>query len=124
MTPRKPKKIAPSFLAALEKRMEGRAVDFPEIGQTVYVRPLSEAAAAKARPLWSHKDSTGGTKVDESAMTEILIAACTFDAAGNPIFSMEDAKSLPARMESLLYNRLAQAVLAVNGLTVDPQGNS
>lgn len=92
-------------ILAAAKAFTPQPIEVPELGGTVYVRPLS--LAGMARHL-SEPDRHGG-----AAMAMLLDCVC--DETGARIFNRDDAVAL-AEMPENVARKLVEAINAASGL--------
>lgn len=107
-----------SVLAAKDARVERLAV--PEWGGEVCLRVL-DASSRDLLDSWQYaRSKTGSDSIAGIRLRLVCLALC--DAAGQPLFPVEDAESFEqaaagmAGKSSVVINRLAEVALVLNGI--------
>ncbi len=95
------KPVTREGLLASLKAFRPEALDVPELGETVFLRPLSLAGMSK---LGSAKDEKDGSKVAVAVIIE-----CVCDESGARLFTEADRESI-LQMPSGAATRIVEAV--------------
>lgn len=89
-----------------------RALEVPELGATIYLRPLLLGDMLELKAL----------AADERAVTLRAVVLGTFDAEGNRVFGDGDTEELAA-LDGALLQRLAVAILGAGPTVGDLEKN-